>query len=144
MEIEFSLTKLIVADVNLLERFYVALGFKVTERRFGKDVTGTGDVAQEQSRLSTTGEKIPPQLVLSRFINFPEPTVPGPAYPGPYWLVFRTPNVAASIEAAVGAGGWVARPAADVTDPRHPFRAGIVCDPEGNFIELYGPKNAAA
>jgi hypothetical protein len=40
MSIEFTLTKLIVADVEKLERFYLALGFKIVERRFGDKMTG--------------------------------------------------------------------------------------------------------
>lgn len=147
MSIEFTLTKLIVADVEKLERFYLALGFKIVERRFGDKMTGSGDVAQEQSRLSTTGDATSHLLVLARFVNFPRPG-PGSAYPGPYWLVMRTPDVDTSVDAAVRAGGRIARPAEDVKDPQHPkhdnFRAAIVCDPENNFIELYGLKSGGA
>ena len=144
MSIEFTLTKLIVADVEKLERFYLALGFKIVERRFGDKITGSGDVAQEQSRLSTTGDATSHLLVLARFVNCPPPA-PGPAYPGPYWLVLRTSDVDASVDAAVRAGGRIERPAENVKDPQHPkhdnFRAAIVCDPENNFIELYGLKS---
>jgi catechol 2,3-dioxygenase-like lactoylglutathione lyase family enzyme len=140
MDIEFSLTKLNVNDLAALERFYVALGFKVVERRLGEMATGVGvgqgDVAQEQVRLSETGDATSHRLVLSRFINLPEqPT--DPRYPGPLWIVLRSPDVEASVAAAIAAGGRVHRPIEKVEDPRYPGSAAIVCDPEGNFIELY-------
>jgi catechol 2,3-dioxygenase-like lactoylglutathione lyase family enzyme len=140
MFMEFSLTKIIVNDLEALERFYVAIGLKVVERRFGELATGVGvgngDVAQEQVRLSQTGDTTSHRLVLSRFINLPEqPT--NPRYPGPYWIVIRTSDVDASIRAAIEGGGSVHRAAEDVLDPRYAGRAGVVCDPEGNFVELY-------
>lgn len=140
MEVEFSLTKLNVNDPVALEHFYVALGFKVVERRLGEMATGVGvgleDVAQEQVRLSQTGDATSHRLVLSRFVNLPEQPM-NPRYPGPYWIVLRTPDVEASVAAAVAAGGSVHRPVEKVEDPRYPGAAAIVCDPEGNFIELY-------
>lgn len=59
MSLEFTLTKLIVADVEKLENFYQALGFKIVERRFGDKMTGSGDVAQEQSRPDGLGFRHP-------------------------------------------------------------------------------------
>ena len=82
MDIHFKLTKLIVADPQALERFYMALGFKIVERRYGKDITGYADVAQEQSRLSQTGDEASHLIVLARFINFDPPDGAGSALSG--------------------------------------------------------------
>ena len=70
--------------------------------------------------------------------------MPGPPYPGPYWLVIHTSDVDASNADAVKAGGSLHREPEDVGDPRHPWRAGIIRDLEGNFIELFGPKTGTA
>ncbi len=39
--------------------------------------------------------------------------------------------------AAVAAGGSVHLRTQKVDDPRYPGHAALVCDPEGNFVELY-------
>jgi predicted enzyme related to lactoylglutathione lyase len=142
MGVEFTLTKVMVKDPAALEPFYTALGFKVTERRLGDKATGNGmpDVMQYQVRMTTTGDLTAHQLVLARFPNFPEPGQE--AYPGPFWLVFNTSDVDESCATVLRNGGRIHREPANVGHPHGGgVRAGIVCDPEGNFIELFGPPN---
>jgi hypothetical protein len=138
--ISFILTKVVVKDPAALRPFYEGLGFKVTELRLGDQATGIGmpDVTQEQVRMTETGDLNAHQLVLARFPSFPEPAG-NPAYPGPFWLVLRTTDVDDSVATVVREGGRVHRAAANVDHQGTPVRAAVVCDPEGNFIELFGP-----
>jgi hypothetical protein len=139
MTIGFNITKRIVHDIDAVERFYVALGFKIVERRVGDGAIGEEDVAQEQSRLSLTGDTSSHILVLARFYNLPRPA--RPTYPGEGWLVFYATDVDEAVRAAESSGGLVHRPAEDL--PQHRCRAAIVCDPEGHFVEIFGPMAAS-
>jgi catechol 2,3-dioxygenase-like lactoylglutathione lyase family enzyme len=138
MGIKFTLTKIMVRDPAALESFYTALGFKVTERRFGEETTGLGDeqVTQEQLRMTETGDLTTHQLVLARFPYFPEPAG-NPPYPGPFWLVLNTTDVDESVATVLREGGRVHIAAQDVSHQGAAVRAAVVCDPEGNFIELF-------
>ena len=131
MEFAMHATKLVVRDVAAAERFYLALGHKLVNRNTG----GEGDVHQEQSWLSATGDMASHVLILTRFVELPEPQ--RTSYPGEIWLCFQVPDVDASI-AVVEANGGSCRRAAE-NRPEHAVRAAVVCDNEGHVIELVGP-----
>ena len=124
-------TKLVVRDVAAAERFYCALGLKLVNRNTG----GEGDVHQEQSWLSTSGDMASHVLILTRFVELPLPE--RPSYPGEIWLCFQVEDVDASIAAVEANGGSCRRAGEDI--PGHGVRAAVVCDNEGHVIELVGP-----
>jgi catechol 2,3-dioxygenase-like lactoylglutathione lyase family enzyme len=135
MEFAMHATKLVVRDVAAMERFYMALGLKLVSRNQG----GEGDVHQQQSWLSASGDMDSHVLILTRFVELPEPAAP--SYPGEIWLCFRVPDVDASIMTVEAGGGTCRRPGED--RPEHAVRAAVVCDPEGHMIELVGPMRQA-
>jgi lactoylglutathione lyase len=126
-------TKLVVGDVEATERFYVSLGLALVSRNVG----GEGDVRQEQSWLSTTGDADSHILILTRFTELPPPA--RPIYPGEVWLALRVPNVDATVAKVAAAGGSVLRAGEDI--PGHDVRAAVITDVEGHIIELVGPMN---
>lgn len=134
MSIAMRHMKLVVRDLNAAERFYRAIGLKVVSRNVG----GEGEVAQEQSWLSETGDASSYLLILSRFIELPPP--PRPVYPGEVWLVFTASDVDATVRSVEAEGGSILRRGQD--RPEHSVRAAVVSDPEGHVIEVVGPMNA--
>jgi catechol 2,3-dioxygenase-like lactoylglutathione lyase family enzyme len=133
MSIAIKHTKLVVRDLKAAEHFYRAMGLKVVSRNIG----GEGDVAQEQSWLSESGDASSHLLVLTRFLNFPPPS--RPIYPGEAWLVFTVSNVDALLENLEAEGGRILQPGQDIAE--HHVRAAVVTDPEGHVIEVVGPIN---
>lgn len=131
MEFGMHATKLVVADLAAVERFYLALGMKVASRNVG----GDGEVRQEQVWLSATGDMTAHILILSRFPDLPAPSPP--AYPGEVWLCFQVPDVEAAIATVWTAGGRCLRAGEDIPD--HGVRAAVIADPEGHHIEIVGP-----
>jgi catechol 2,3-dioxygenase-like lactoylglutathione lyase family enzyme len=131
MDFAMHATKLVVGDVETAERFYAALGMKIVTRNAG----GEGDVHQQQTWLSATGDMNAHILIVSRFVQFP--AAPRPTYPGEVWLCFRVPDVDTAIAIVEAEGGRTIRPGED--RPEHAVRAAVVCDPEGHMIELVGP-----
>lgn len=131
MEFGMHATKLVVADLALAERFYLALGMKVASRNVG----GGGEVRQEQTWLSATGDMGSHVLILSRFPDLPAP--PRPTYPGEVWLCFQVPDVERAIATAEAQGGRCLRAGEDIPD--HGVRAAVIVDPEGHHIEIVGP-----
>jgi catechol 2,3-dioxygenase-like lactoylglutathione lyase family enzyme len=67
MQFAMHATKLVVRDVTATERFYCALGLKLVNRNTG----GEGDVRQEQSWLSASGDMESHVLILTRFTELP-------------------------------------------------------------------------
>ena len=134
MSIAIRHMKLVVRDLNAAERFYRAIGLKVVSRNVG----GEGEVAQEQSWLSETGDASSYLLILSRFIELPPP--PRPVYPGEVWLVFTASDVDATVRSVEAEGGSILRRGQD--RPEHSVRAAVVSDPEGHVIEVVGPMSA--
>jgi catechol 2,3-dioxygenase-like lactoylglutathione lyase family enzyme len=132
----YHATKLVVRDVAAAERFYTALGLKLVSRNLG----GEDEVRQEQSWLSTGGDMTAHVLILSRFLELPEPVAP--VYPGEVWLAFQVSDVDGAIAAVEQAGGRTVRAGQD--RPEHQVRAAVVADPEGHFIELVGPMSGAS
>ncbi|MGE3691740.1 MAG: VOC family protein [Novosphingobium sp.] len=135
MQFAMHATKLVVRDVLAAERFYTALGMKPVSRNVG----GEGDVHQEQAWLTHTGAMDSHLLILTRFVELPEP--PNATYPGEIWLCFQVPDVEAAIAAVEANGGSCRRPGEN--RPEHQVRAAVACDMEGHLIELVGPMKGA-
>jgi catechol 2,3-dioxygenase-like lactoylglutathione lyase family enzyme len=131
MGIAMNFNKLVVADVPAAERFYVAMGLKVVSRNLG----GEDDVRQEQSWLSASGDMTTHCLILTRFLELPDPL--RPVYPGEGWLVFNVDDVDETCQLAQANGGSVYRAGED--RPEHSVRAAVIADYEGHYIELVGP-----
>jgi catechol 2,3-dioxygenase-like lactoylglutathione lyase family enzyme len=124
-------TKLVVRDLPSAERFYTAIGLNVLSRNLG----GEGNVRQDQTWLSATGEDGAHILILSEFTELPPPSRPD--YPGEIWTCFLVEDVDATAEMAVSLGGELFHAGED--RPEHQVRAAVVRDPEGHMIELVGP-----
>lgn len=134
MNFAMHATKLVVRDVAAAERFYCALGMKVVNRNTG----GEKEVHQDQSWLSANGAEGEHILILTRFLEMPEPA--SPEYPGEIWLCFMVPDVEETCATVEQAGGRVVRAGED--RPEHVVRAAVVADNEGHFIEIVGPMKA--
>jgi catechol 2,3-dioxygenase-like lactoylglutathione lyase family enzyme len=134
MTISLIATKLVVRDVGAAERFYCGLGLKVV----GRNVGGEEEVRQQQSWLSESGDQTTPVLILTHFLELPNP--PTPVYPGEIWLAFSVPDVDAALSMIEQAGGSTVRAGED--RPEHAVRAAVASDPEGHLIELVGPMRA--
>ncbi|MDG2005536.1 MAG: VOC family protein [Novosphingobium sp.] len=131
MKFAMHATKLVVRDVEAAERFYCALGMTVVNRNTG----GEKEVHQQQSWLSSTGAEGEHILILTKFLELPEPK--DPSYPGEIWLCFMVEDVEATCATVEAGGGHVVRAGED--RPEHSVRAAVVADNEGHFIELVGP-----
>lgn len=131
MNFAMHATKLVVRDVEAAERFYCALGMKLVNRNTG----GEKEVYQQQSWLSANGQEGEHILILTRFLELPEPE--GPTYPGEIWLCFMVPDVEATAHTVEVEGGRIVRAGED--RPEHAVRSAVVADPEGHFIEIVGP-----
>jgi catechol 2,3-dioxygenase-like lactoylglutathione lyase family enzyme len=131
MTVEMHATKLVVRDVDVTERFYIAVGLKVVSRNVG----GEREVRQKQTWLSATGDRSAHLLILSQFLELAPPSPP--VYPGEVWLAFNVSDVEATIKSVTDAGGRIVRAGQDIPD--HSVRAAVVSDPEGHFIEIVGP-----
>lgn len=129
-------TKLVVRDVAAAERFYEAIGLKLVSRNLG----GEGEVRQQQSWMSVTGDSASHMLILSEFIEVPAPALPD--YPREAWLAFNVADVDGICAAATREGGSVIRPGED--RPEHGVRAAVVGDLEGHIIEIVGPMSDAS
>jgi catechol 2,3-dioxygenase-like lactoylglutathione lyase family enzyme len=129
-------TKLVVRDVAAAESFYHALGLKLVNRNLG----GEGDVRQQQSWMSVSGDAASHMLILSQFVEVPAPALP--AYPREVWLAFNVADVDATCAAAERAGGSVIRPGEDRRE--HGVRAAVIGDMEGHIIEIVGPMSDGA
>jgi predicted enzyme related to lactoylglutathione lyase len=126
-----NFNKLVVGDLERVERFYAAVGLKTVQRY----ENGEGEVHQKQVYMSVTGDTSSHQLILCRFVNYPPP--PRPEYPGECWQVFNVTDVDETIRTMEAYGGGVFRAPQD--RPEAGVRAAVVHDPEGHYIELVGP-----
>ncbi|MCB2079205.1 MAG: VOC family protein [Novosphingobium sp.] len=135
MIVAMHATKVVVRDVEAAERFYAAIGLKLVNRNLG----GEGNVRQQQSWMSVTGDSTSHMLILSQFTEIPTP--PRPDYPGEFWLAFNVADVDAICDAVTREGGSILRPGED--RPEHGVRAAVVADPEGHIIEIVGPIGGA-
>lgn len=131
MNFAMHATKLVVRDVEAAERFYCALGMKLVNRNTG----GEKEVHQQQSWLSANGAEGEHILILTRFLELPEPAAP--CYPGEIWLCFMVGDVETTCRTVEEHGGRVVRAGED--QPEHAVRAAVVADLEGHFIEIVGP-----
>ncbi len=124
-------TKIIVGDLARAERFYAALGL----RPFDRSLSGEGRFEQEQIWLSASGDITSHVLLISRFLNLPEPSRPD--FPGELWLILGGMDVVAACTIVQAHGGAILREAVDA--PKFGVRAAVVTDPDGHHIELTGP-----
>lgn len=131
MIVAIHATKLVVRDVRAAERFYEAVGLKLVAHNLG----GEGEVRQDQSWMSATGDNSSHMLILSQFLEMAAPATP--PYPGEVWLAFNVVDVDRTLETVQAAGGSVLRPGED--RPEHGVRAAVVVDNEGHIIEIVGP-----
>jgi predicted enzyme related to lactoylglutathione lyase len=124
-------TKIIVGDLDRAERFYKALGLAA----FNRSLSGEDRSAQEQVWVSASGDISSHVLLLSRFLNLPEPK--WPEYPGEAWLIMGDMDVDAACSAVIAHGGAIVRESKDT--PEFRLRSAVVTDPDGHHIELTGP-----
>jgi len=121
--IGFAFTKLMVADLAAMERFYCdALGL-VVRTRIAVDRPGYS--IRETVLEIGDGQTL---LNLVQHLDRPCPS-PGEAIVG---LSVR--DIEAVIELAVSAGGTVSTPVTDI--PEHQLKVAFVSDPEGHMLEL--------
>jgi catechol 2,3-dioxygenase-like lactoylglutathione lyase family enzyme len=105
-----------------------------------RNVGGEGNVRQQQSWLSATGDASAHLLILSHFVELPPQT--RPVYPGEAWLAIRVADVDATLATVESSGGRIERLGED--RPEHSVRAAVVSDPEGHIIEVIGPMSKKA
>lgn len=127
----FAFTKIIVADLAAMERFYVdGLGLGVVNR-ISVDEAGW---ALDETILSV-GPAPGTHLNLLQYRNAPAPA-PGEAVVG-----LSVEDIEGVVATAVAAGGAIKVPVQDV--PGMALRLAYVTDPEGHTIELIEPAPAA-
>jgi predicted enzyme related to lactoylglutathione lyase len=122
----YAFTKIIVADLAAMERFYCdTLGLRVQARiavdKPGYVIRETVLVVGESGTL----------LNLVQHLDRPCPA-PGEAVVG-----LSVDDMDAVIDAATGAGGSVVTPPVDVPD--HKLKIAYIADPEGHMLELLQP-----
>lgn len=122
-----AFAKIVTGDLALLETFYqAAFGMRVT----GRVTAGVGDGALEETILAM-GEGEGSPLILIRYPNLPVPAA------GELVVGLGVEDVAASVEAALSAGGTLVIAPVDATE--HGVRLAFVKDPEGHMVELIQP-----
>lgn len=122
----YAFTKIIVADLAAMERFYCeALGLSVRTRiavdKPGYTLRETVLVVGESSTL----------LNLVQYLDRPCPA-PGEAVVG-----LSVDDINAVIAAATGAGGSLVTPPVEIPD--HQLKVAYIADPEGHLLELLQP-----
>jgi predicted enzyme related to lactoylglutathione lyase len=122
----YAFTKIIVADLAAMERFYCdTLGLRVQARiavdKPGYVIRETVLVVGESGTL----------LNLVQHLDRPCPA-PGEAVVG-----LSVDDMDAVIDAATGAGGSVVTPPVDIPD--HKLKIAYIADPEGHMLELLQP-----
>lgn len=123
---KFAFTKIVVADLAAMERFYVdALGLTVTARI---DVN-EGDWNLAEAILSVAGAGT--DATLLNLIHYRDRPAPAP---GEAVIGFSVDDLESVIDTALRAGGTLVT--APVAVPEHQLRLAYVGDPEGHLIEL--------
>lgn len=122
----YAFTKIIVADLAAMERFYCeALDLSVRTRiavdKPGYALRETVLVVGESGTL----------LNLVQYLDRPCPA-PGEAVVG-----LSVEDIDAVIAAATGAGGSVVTPPVEIPD--HQLKVAYIADPEGHLLELLQP-----
>lgn len=121
----FPFTKIMVADIAGLERFYLDVLGLGHVRRIEE---GEGDHAFIEVFLSVGQHKGGAQLVLMQYLNQPAPP------PGEALLALMVDDLDATVAAVQAGGGAVTVPA--FTIEAHHLRMAYVTDPEGHTLEL--------
>jgi len=130
----FSFTKMVVADLTAMTRFYTEImGLKVVLTF----ATGEGEYQLQEAILSRTGSYDGGHtLAVVQYLNRP------PATPGEAIFGFTVEDVDATIAAVVGAGGALARPTRTIAE--HGIKVAFATDPEGHLLEIVEMLPAAA
>ena len=118
----FTMTKLIVGDLERAKAFYEATCGLTEARRIKGGVDG-----QRMTELIMAGPAGAATLVLFTYHDAPPPPT------GECMLVFETPDIAAFMDRAVAAGASVMQPVQSLPDFGLSF--GFVRDPEGHIVE---------
>lgn len=121
----FGFTKLVVDDLEALERFYCdVFGMKIVRRW----TTDDHAYALDEVVLSLTGDRNGHLLIITRYHQRPCP----PA--GAAWTGFVVPDIHVAIADVERAGGRIEVPLHGNDEPR--VLAAIAADPEGHLIEI--------
>ena len=119
----FAFTKLVVADLARLERFYCdALGMQVRARL---------DIAEKGWDLEELILVVGRSQTLLNLIHYRDRPAPAP---GEVVVGLSVDDLDATIAAAVAGGGSVAVEPVEI--PEHKLRLAYVADPEGHLLEL--------
>ena len=122
----YAFTKIIVADLAAMERFYVeVLGLSVRTRIA---VDKPGYAIRETVLVIGESETL---LNLVQYLDRPCP-LPGEAVVG-----LTVDDMDAVIAAATNASGSVITPPVDIPD--HQLKVAYIADPEGHLLELLQP-----
>lgn len=121
----FGFTKLIVRDLDTIERFYCdVFGMK----RVHRVTANEHQYALDEVILTSTGASDGHALIITRYLRRPCP----PA--GSAWTGFTVADIDATLAAAQRAGGRIEVPVHE--NPEHGVRAAIAADPEGHLMEI--------
>jgi len=124
--LNFTLTKIIVADIDAMEQFYIrTLGLS----RIAYLEHGEGDTAFKEVILGTAdASQVAAKISFVQYLAKASPT------PGEAIVAFMVDDVAAVLAAMCDAGGAVAVPVQDI--PEHRLKLAYVTDPEGHMVEI--------
>jgi predicted enzyme related to lactoylglutathione lyase len=121
----FGFTKLVVNDLDRLERFYrEVFGLE----RVGRVTTDEHQYALEEVILALPGEPGAHRLIITRYSQRPCPAA------GAAWTGFVVPDIEAALAAVEHGGGAIEVPVHG--NPEHGVLAAIAADPEGHLIEI--------
>jgi len=122
----FAFTKVMVADVAAMERFYCDVMGLCVRTRIAVDHPG---YAIRETVLEVAGGAT--LLNLVQHLDRPCPA------PGEAVIGLTVSDIDAVIAACVRAGGQVKTPVAEVTE--HKLKVAYIADPEGHMLELLQP-----
>jgi predicted enzyme related to lactoylglutathione lyase len=123
--LSFGFTKLVVRDLDTIERFYCDV-FGLKRVHFVS--TDEHKFALDEAILTLTGKSDSHALVITRYRSRTCP----PA--GAVWTGFSVSDIDETLEVVERNGGRIEVPVHD--NPKHRVRAAIVGDPEGHLIEI--------
>jgi len=137
-------TAIIVENLDLMAKFYIALGFKETRRDFEQGDFVSHLIALENAALETVKISLPDGYVieLTKYISHPpvanphsSPTGEHQYYYGYDHIGFTVDDIGTVIELIQSLGGSVIS-LPKWTNPGLPSIHAYVTDPEGNVIHL--------
>ncbi len=131
--LSFALTKIIVADIDAMERFYMDCLGLVSAARLQ---IGVGEGAMKESILDVpNGEASAAKLGLVQYLNKPAPSL------GEAVVVFMVDDVEQMAAKMLAAGGKIIHPITEIAE--HHLKLAYVADPEGHVVEIMQSVRAA-